>query len=147
MRSSRTLCAALLVCGLLLTSAACGRQVTVEPPPSPTDACSTLQLPETIDGAGRRPTAPQSTATAAWGEPPIVLRCGVGRPPTLTPSAQLITVNGISWLPIEATGGVVFVSTDWPDASHPVYVELTVPAAYSPEVNSLADLSPAFGGQ
>lgn len=87
---------------------------------------------------------PSSADTAAWGEPPITLRCGVERPAALTASAQLITVNGTSWLPIEAQGGMVFVSTDWPSAASPVYVEITVPAAYSPEVNSLADLSPAF---
>lgn len=128
----------------LVSTSGCGRHVDVTPPEPTSAACERLALPDIVDGAGRRPTTPSSPATAAWGEPPIVLRCGVERPAALTPDAQLVMVNGVSWLPVPATGGTVFVSTDWPTAEDPTYVELTVPQAYRPEANALADLAGSF---
>ena len=101
------------------------------PPESPAAACGSLSLPESVAGAGRRPST-GGDATAAWGEPPITLRCGVARPAALTPTSQLIDVDGIGWLPIEGSGGSAFVAVDWPTAQDPAYVEVIVPAAYAP---------------
>ena len=132
--------ALLLITGL----AACGRGVDVPAPPSPgTPECTALQLPDTVLGAGRRPT--EDPATAAWGEPPITLRCGVARPQALTPTANLVEVNGVAWLPVSGEGGTAFVAVDWPSKDDPVYVEVLVPAAYAPEAAALVDLAPAFG--
>ncbi len=65
---------------------------------------------------------PLAEYAAAWDDPAIVLRCGVGRPAALTPSAQLIGVNGVEWVP-DTTGPAVI----WTTTSLPVAVEVTVP--------------------
>ena len=140
----RPLLGAFALIALTLAATGCGRQVDVTPPESQSTACADLALPDTVAGAGRRPSS-GGDATAAWGEPPITLRCGVARPAGLTPTAQLVGVNGIGWLPIEGSGGSGFVAVDWPSQQAPTYVEVLVPAAYAPgEV--LADISPALLG-
>ena len=140
----RSLLGAAALIALAFAATGCGRQVDVAPPESQSAACAALALPDTVAGAGRRPSS-GGDATAAWGEPPITLRCGVAPPAALTPTSQLIDVDGIGWLPIEGSGGAGFVTVDWPSEQAPTYVEVLVPAAYAPgEV--LADISPALLG-
>lgn len=135
-----------LAVAVAFSLAACGRQVaiTVPEPTDPRCAAVVSALPETIDGAGKRPTAPESIATAAWGEPPIVLRCGVSRPSALTPTSSLVEVNGVAWLPEELSAGVLFTVVGWPDDTNPLYLEVAVPEAYPAPANVLADLSPVL---
>ncbi|HYN74652.1 MAG TPA: DUF3515 domain-containing protein [Candidatus Limnocylindria bacterium] len=101
-------------------------------------ACADLvaALPPTLSGEERRATDPASPSTAAWGDPVITLRCGVARPVQLTPTSELVEVNGVEWLPVELTEGYRFVTV-----GRVTYVELDVPNAYAPEVNALVDLA------
>lgn len=131
-----------LVAGLPVS--ACGRQVDVPAPESPAPACASIAFPDAVAGAGRRPTG--EDGTAAWGEPPITARCGVPRPAALTPTSQLLDVDGVGWLPIEGQGGSAFVAVDWPSRQAPVYVEVIVPDAYADPADVLADISPALAG-
>ena len=132
--------------GLMGTVAGCGRQVNVSPPNPIDPRCERVisALPDTIDGAGKRPVKPDSTATAAWGEPPIVLRCGVARPAALTPTSALIEVSGVAWLPEELANGILFTNVAWPDPANPLYLEIAVPEAYPSPANVLADISPVL---
>ena len=66
------------------------------------------------------------TYVAAWGEPPVLLRCGVPRPPGFVVGAQTIVVNGVAWYP-EPHGA----RTVWTAVDRPVYVEVTVPTGYA----------------
>lgn len=124
----------------------CGRQVSVTPPADPPAACAALaqNLPDTLDGAGRRPTTPDSPATAAWGEPPIVMRCGVPRPAAATPTAVLLEVDTIGWLPEPLDAGIVFTSIDWPTSEEPIYIEVAIPDAYASPGSVVADLTSAL---
>lgn len=89
-----------------------GCAVPVELPPAEyaadPDCAEVLQvLPSVIGEAERRPIGNQ--ATAAWGDPPIALRCGVEPP---APSAErCITVEAggtsIDWLALEADDPLV----------------------------------------
>jgi hypothetical protein len=96
-------------------------------------------LPKEVDGQKRRDTTPSSTRTAAWGDPPVVLRCGVARPKALKRTSQLNTVNGVDWLVEDRDGGHVFTSVN-----RAVYVEITVPAGHDPQVGPLVDVAPAM---
>jgi hypothetical protein len=96
-------------------------------------------LPDKIDNTDRRDTTPRTSRTAAWGDPPVVMRCGVQRPEGLTITAQLNTVNGIDWLVEKRDGGHVFTSV-----GRAAYVEVVVPAAHDPQVGPLVDLAPAM---
>ena len=96
-------------------------------------------LPEKVDDTDRRDTTPRTSRTAAWGDPPVVMRCGVERPKGLTITAQLNTVNGIDWLVETRDGGHVFTSV-----GRAAYVEVVVPAEHDPQVGPLVDLAPAM---
>jgi hypothetical protein len=111
------------------------------PSGSTADVCLTLAtlLPDSVLGFGRRDTLGDSPYTAAWGQDTvIVLRCGVPRPEALTPSAQVLEVNGVDWLPETFERGTVFTT-----AGRSAYVEVQVPLGLRPEARVLVDLAQA----
>ncbi|MFN8169986.1 MAG: DUF3515 family protein [Candidatus Nanopelagicales bacterium] len=135
----------LALVGAALVLAGCSRGVPVPPPEPPPEgvaayACAQMKglLPALVLGHPTTATTPTSTNTQAWGDPAIVLRCGVGVPAALTPTSQLITVNGIDWLPEQLERGYLFTTV----GRTPV-VEVSVPDAYTPESDALVDLSRA----
>lgn len=124
---------------------ACAGPVTV-PAPQPTsaavvEACDQLNnaLPSSVLNAVRRTTEPQTPTTAAWGDPPITLRCGVTKPSGLTPTASLLRVDGVDWLPEQRSAGYVFTTV-----GRQAFIEVAVPSAYAPETGVLTDLAPAI---
>ena len=118
--------------------------LTLAAPPSSTATagpCTTLlsTLPTALDALAPRvvhPT-PDSLFVVAWGDPPVVLRCGVDRPAALVPSssALLLIVDGVAFLPQQTSATTVFVAVD-----RAAYVEVTVPKSYAqPPLAALAD--------
>lgn len=113
-------------------------------PPTPDaatqDVCSALsaRLPDTVAGLDRRTTTPPTSNTAAWGDPPIVLRCGVPRPAALTATSQLYTVDGVDWFPEALTEGTLLTTY-----GRTAYVEVTVPRTY-PAGAAVSDLTAAI---
>ncbi|WP_034273522.1 DUF3515 domain-containing protein [Haloechinothrix halophila] len=105
--------------------------VAVAAPESGSAACTTLTgaLPDTLESAGkqlpRRELAdPAPEGAAAWGAVnPVVLRCGIPKPGTLTKTAKLRQVNGVQWLPVTDQG-----ATTWYAVDRKAYIALTVPA-------------------
>lgn len=71
---------------------------------------------------------PPTALVVAWGDPAVVLACGVTRPSELAPdsAALLININGVNWLPVQKDKQTVFTSID-----RAVYVQVTVPKAQS----------------
>lgn len=119
----------------------CSGAVDVEPPSvtgSVLTACQELlaALPDTLADQSRRDVTPSDALAAAWGDPAIVLRCGVAAPGGLTPDAQLVEVDGVAWLPQELSAGYRFTTAD-----RAVFVEVDVPDDYAPEGNVLVDLA------
>ncbi len=125
--------------------AGCGDGAVAVDPPAPPGAaraaCSRLSeaLPDEIHGLAKRSTDPSSPFIRAWGDPAVVLRCGVARPRTLRPESQVIGVNRVEWLAEEQESGYRFTST-----GRGAFVEVTVPDDYAPEVDPLVDLAPAM---
>lgn len=79
-----------------------------------------------------------STA-AAWGDPPIVLRCGVPHPDGLKRSSPCLEIEDVGWFSQERADGYVFTTI-----GRGTYVEVRVPAAYAPESGALVDLGRAI---
>lgn len=129
-----------LATAAVLAVAACGTPVALPPPPSPPESCNALatELPARVSGQERRSTDPSSPATAAWGDPPISLRCGVPLPAGFQPTSQLLTINGVDWLPETLTDGVRFTTV-----GRAANVEVTVPSTYRPEADIAVQLSGA----
>ena len=119
----------------------CSSRVSVDPPDPPVEAaaCGDLMagLPSTLLGEPSRTTEPDSPLTAAWGDPAITVRCGVPDPAALTPTSQLISIDGVDWLPEPLDDGYRFTSQ-----GRITNVEVTVPDAYSPEADPVTVLSP-----
>lgn len=127
----------------LLVLGGCARDVSVTPPPASTSAagvCTALAsaLPASVAGTQRRTVTPATTTTAAWGDPPIVLRCGVARPGAFLPTSLVTTVDGVEWFAERLTAGTLFTAT-----GRTVYVEVAIPSAYEPAA-VLTDLAGAI---
>jgi hypothetical protein len=95
--------------------------------PAAQAACPGLMklLPlELLDDPSRRVRS-DSPFAYAWGDPPVVLVCGVDRPSGWVVGAAAIQINGVQW----------YVDTDDPDTTvwtavdRSVYVEVRVPAS------------------
>jgi hypothetical protein len=90
--------------------------------------------PTTVGGQRLRPTSSSSAAVRAWGDPPIIARCGL--PPIGPTTDPCLDVSGIDWVAHQLTDGVRFTTYGRSPA-----IEVLVPSAYSPEPLLL----PAFG--
>lgn len=135
--SSRTL---LVTIGLLAvtgcTTASSSAHITAAPgAKAPACATALAAAPETVADKGRTPLPVDGALS--WGEPAIVLRCGLPAPvPTTKPC---LSVNGIDWIVETDSGPFVFVSYGRSPA-----VELRVPAGYRREaaVAAVTDVGP-----
>ena len=102
--------------------------------------CDTLlaALPETVDRQSRRRVEPSSALAAAWGDPPIVLRCGVPRPRQLTAHSPCAEVNGVGWFAQEREDAYSFTTI-----GRTAFVQVEVPYEYQPAADSLVDVAAA----
>lgn len=127
-----------LVVGVLVVAALVRSQpqgpvgLAVVPAPAADSAnCARLlaALPEQLDGGEqgalvrRQLAAPVPAGAAAWGEPPVVLRCGLDRPADLTATSRLLAISGAQFLEISRAGTSTWVAVD-----RPVYAVVDLPA-------------------
>ena len=124
--------------------------ISVAAPPSNPAAeapCTKVlaQLPVDLDGLPSRPALSQSTFVVAWGDPAVVLRCGVPRPKGLVAGSDAFTtgVNGVYFWVDHQKKTTVFTVID-----RAAYVEVTVPLTYaggplSPIADAVAKALPA----
>lgn len=114
---------------LVLTLSGCSAAVDVTPPAgagSSACAAAARAWPQTVSGLKRRDTTSSSAAVAAWGDPPVIARCGM---PVLAPTADpCLEVNGVGWVQTNLSDGTKFTTFGTDPA-----IEVLVPAAYAPE--------------
>jgi hypothetical protein len=101
----------------------------VEVPPVTPEAdthCPGLMsaLPLELAGETSRRVQSDSPFAYAWGDPPIVLVCGVDRPEGFAPDSPLYQINGVQWFVDDSDPDTVV----WTAVDRAVYVEVTVPA-------------------
>lgn len=133
--------------GLLLAS--CGGPLQVDAPELTGTAartCSELvdALPETVDDVERREVEPADAPAAAWGDPAIVLRCGVEMPAAFDDFSTCQETNGIGWfIPDEQmTGSPTEITMT--TIGRDVNVEVALPVEHFPPANTMVDLSEAI---
>lgn len=97
------------------------------PPVTPeADAtCPTLMeaLPLELAGEPSRRVRSDSPFAYAWGDPAVILVCGVDRPDGFAPDSALYQINGVFWFVDDSDPE----TTVWTAVDRPVYVELQVP--------------------
>ena len=82
-------------------------------------------LPLDLTGEPSRRVRSDSPYAYAWGDPAIVLVCGVDRPAGYVAGVSALQINGVQW----------YVDTDDPDTTvwttvdRPVYVQISLPAS------------------
>ncbi len=110
-----------------------------EPQGAAVEVCTALvaDLPSTVAGQeAREVTAAAGAFTAAWGTPPITLRCGVAEPAALEPTSQCYEVDGVGWFAEPGEDGYLFTTI-----GRTAFVEVGVPGRYAPEADVLVDLA------
>jgi uncharacterized protein DUF3515 len=95
--------------------------------PAADAACPTLMkaLPLTLLDEPSRRVKSDSPFAYAWGDPPVVLVCGVDRPAGWVAGASAIQINGVQWYVDTDDPG----TTVWTAVDRPVYLEVRVPAS------------------
>ena len=82
-------------------------------------------LPIELSGEPSRRVKSDTPFAYAWGDPPVVLVCGVDRPAGYVVGASAIQINGVQF----------YVDTDDPDTTvwttvdRPVYVQISLPSS------------------
>ena len=135
-----------VACAALLALAGCGGPPEIDAPKlsaATAKACRELvaDLPETLAGQKRVRATGDTAYGAAWGDPAIVLTCGVG-PVDLDDVPGCTEADGIGWLvPPDETDGT-HDATFTADGYRP-RVRLRVPKHYLPEggASALSELA------
>jgi len=100
-------------------------------------ACRALvaDLPDTLLDEQPVKVTGASDYGAAWGDPPLVLTCGVAAI-DLTDAPPCMVVDGVGWVTQEGDGETVFTA----DGYRP-RIEVVVPDDYAPEAGALTELT------
>jgi len=88
-------------------------------------------------GELQRETTPREAAAVAWGDPPIVIVCGIEF--ETPPDAQVLTIEGIDWVAEMTEAGSVFTTV----STQPT-VQVRVPVAYRPEIDAVVEITPTL---
>jgi hypothetical protein len=91
-----------VVSALALLAAGCGGAVEIDSPTVDARAraaCARFldAVPERVADQRRRETEPDDALGAAWGDPPIVVTCGVDMPDDFDGFSPCEEVNGVGW--------------------------------------------------
>ncbi|MFJ6570855.1 DUF3515 domain-containing protein [Streptomyces sp. NPDC091292] len=133
---------------LLITVAGCSstdgpaKAAVPSPDGKVTELCRNLheELPERIDGLARKDPAPASELTAGWGDPAIILRCGIPKPAEMNDAeSDGVEADGVGWLMEQRDDGSFrFVTT-----LRRAYVEVSLPKSRADGgLSPLTDLAP-----
>jgi hypothetical protein len=123
--------------------AACSGALDVDDYPTTSGTsidCKALlaDVPRKVAGQAAREVT--DDVAAAWGDPPIILRCGVEKPAGLKPSSPCFPVRDVGWFAEKTPDGYLFTSI-----GRRFFVSLEVPKNYDPAADALADLAEVIG--
>jgi hypothetical protein len=128
---------------LLVPLAGCGSELSVDTYPTTPHTkvdCGGLFADRPVKVAGQKDRRVKGENAAAWGDPAIILRCGVEKPAKLGPASRCDMVDGVGWFSETTADGYVFTTI-----GRKFYVSVEVPHDYAPEADALVDLSDSIG--
>lgn len=108
-------------------------------------ACGRLvdALPDSVSDQPRRQLEPGQEYAAAWGDPPIVLTCGVPEPEGFDRFAICQETNGVGWFVPEEQIVDQSADVEMTTIGFEQNVEVVVPAQYRPPAAAMVDLAAA----
>jgi hypothetical protein len=110
-------------------------------------SCRTLlrALPDEVADQAERPVTGSAYA-AAWGDPAIVLRCGVGRPEGFDKFSQCQRADGVDWFVPDAVIDDLSAEAVMTTVGRTPAIEVRLPAHYRPAGSAavMVDLAPAL---
>jgi hypothetical protein len=100
-------------------------------------------VPDTVDDQARRDVNGSAYA-AAWGDPAIVLRCGVGKPEGFDKFSRCQRADGVDWFVPEAVISDLEADAVMTTVGRSPAIEVVLPAHYRPAGSAAAmvDLAP-----
>jgi hypothetical protein len=99
-------------------------------------------LPSHVADQERRRSDAGSGYAAAWGDPAIVLTCGVPTPKGLDPFSACTVADGVGWYLPQSQG--TNEAVDMTTVGRAVDVRVQIPADYFPPAATMVDLAPAL---
>lgn len=124
---------------LLLAGCSSGLVVDTYPTAPDTDAnCEALYADAVPKVAGQKQVLVKGSKATAWGDPAIILRCGVEAPDELLPTSRCDMVADIGWFTEELADGYLFTTI-----GREFYISVEVPSAYDPAADALVDIAPS----
>jgi hypothetical protein len=110
-------------------------------------ACEKLlaAVPGSVADQSRRDVSGSAYA-AAWGDPAIVLRCGVGKPKGFDRFSRCQRANGVDWFVPESVIGDLEADAVMTTVGRSPAVEVELPARYRPAGSAavMVDLAPVL---
>ena len=101
--------------------------------------CKALFADGPLKVSGQNQVPVDDRNASAWGDPAIILRCGVGKPEALTRTSACYPVRGVNWFAEKTADGYLFTTI-----GRQFYVSMEVPGVYNPEADALADVADAI---
>ncbi|MGZ4460259.1 MAG: DUF3515 domain-containing protein [Nocardioidaceae bacterium] len=129
--------------------ASCSGTVGVDAPAvhgSDARACAALvkALPAHVADQKQRKVDAGGGYADAWGDPAIVLRCGVPRPKGFTKFAACQQANGVGWFVPQSQQTGKPETITMTTIGRAQNVEVTIPPDYWPPPATMVDLAPAI---
>jgi hypothetical protein len=89
-------------------------------------------LPDSVADQGKRKTQPAEALGGAWGDPPIVVQCGVAVPADFSRSSGCQEADGVGWFipdsQVNDQSADIVMST----AGYRPVLQVSIPATYRP---------------
>jgi len=117
-------------------------QVTVTPDDQARCVALVAALPQELAGQDRRAVSPSAALGAGWGDPAIVLTCGVDDP--IPAAAVCARADGVGWYIPDAAANDQSVDLELTTMGLRPAVHVHVPADYRPPPAIMVQLAPAL---
>lgn len=104
-----------------------------------TDAdCKALYADGAQKVAGQKQVLVKGSKATAWGDPAIILRCGVTKPDELLATSRCDMVADVGWFTEKIADGFLFTTI-----GRRFFISVEVPASYDPAADALVDIAPS----
>ncbi|WP_151081651.1 DUF3515 domain-containing protein [Nocardioides cynanchi] len=135
---------------LAVVLAGCGKEPVTVPTlrltPADQARCQrvTNALPDHVADQGKRKTQPAEALGAAWGDPAIVVQCGVPVPSDFTRRSACQEADGVGWFVPDSQVNDQSADVVMTTAGYRPVLQVTIPASYRPSgvAAAMVELAP-----